>query len=186
MSRHVLLALASAALVGATTLAAHAAPAVSNGGAQYWVAFDPNGRDVGSVFFASKRFFIVNTSNQPNAYTIYDEPSHKTICSGTLGPGQMDTCGTQQGPVEYNNYFQVIAAQPVLVGGTSDTAFLNYTQQGGAPAQADTAHGMIIGVPLTWQQGCPPRPGDGCPDGRIAVDPNGGAIGRVQPQPFNH
>ena len=83
----------------------------------------------------------------------------------------------------YDDYFQVIASQPLLVGGTSDTAYMSYTQQGGANGEADTSRGLVISVPLTWQQGCPPRPGNGCPDGRVAIDPNGGAVGRVPRAP---
>jgi hypothetical protein len=84
-------------------------------------------------------------------------------------------------PALTRGYFQVIAAQPVLAGGSSDTAYMNFAQE---DAQgrfgADPAHGAVISVPLTFQQGCPPRPGNGCPDGRLAIDPNGGTVGRFQ------
>jgi hypothetical protein len=200
MPRHALPALAAFLTLGAASVpsAGHAAPAIangetwsvtgvvrgapsfSNGGGQYWVAFDPNGRNIGNVGFMSKRIFLVNTSNQLNAFTIYDEPAHTRICAQTLGPGQTGECDVQPGPPVFGDYFQVIAAQPVLMGGTSDTAYMSYTQQGAANGLADTSHGLVISVPLIWQQGCPPSPGNGCPDGRAANLPTGpAATGRL-------
>jgi hypothetical protein len=191
MPRHALHALAASLTLGAMVVGSggQAAPAISsgetltvagvvqggapfsNGGGQYWVAFDPNGRNIGNVGFMSKRIFLVNTSNQLNAYSIYDEPAHTRICAETLGPGQTGECDVQPGPPIFGDYFQVIAAQPVLVGGTSDTAYMSYTEQGAANGLADTSHGLVISVPLIWQQGCPPAPGNGCPDGRAAPLP---------------
>ena len=82
-----------------------------------------------------------------------------------------------------NGYFQVIAAAPVLVGGSSDTPFMNFVQDAQGNFGADPSHGAVISVPFTWQEGCPPRPGTGCPDGSItAVAPTGVTNGRFQPR----
>ena len=174
--------IATAALLGAMAIAsaAQAAPAFSNGGSQYWVAFDPNGRDLGGVQFMAKRIVVLNTSNQPNAFTVFYEPAHTTICAMTLAPGAVTTCGVMSTAAMVGGYFQVVAAQPVLVGGSSDTAFMNFAQQPQGNFGADPSHGAVISVPLAWQQGCPPRPGTGCPDGRVAIDPNGATTGRFQ------
>jgi hypothetical protein len=61
-------------------------------------------------------------------------------------------------------YFQVIAAQPVLMGGYTEVATLSYAQESPTgPFGAETTKGTIQNIPLVWQQGCPPRKGTGCP-----------------------
>jgi hypothetical protein len=183
MARNHRRALAAAVLLGAIGVSggAPAAPVFSNGGGQYWVAFDPTGRDLGPVHFMSKRIVVLNTSNQPNDVSVFYEPAHTSICATTLAPGAVGTCGVVSSPATVGGYFQVIAAHPVLAGGSSDTAYMDFAQQN-AQGQfgADPAHGAVISVPLSFQPGCPPRPGNGCPDGRIAIDPNGGAVGGLQ------
>jgi hypothetical protein len=175
--------LTTAVVLGAMVLslpAAAAIPSFSNGGAQYWVAFDPTGRDIGPVQFMAKRVEILNTSNAPNAVTVYYEPLHKTLCTQTLAPGAMTTCAVASTPDLARGYFQVIAAQPVLAGGTSDAAFMNFAQQPNGSFGAEPEHGRIFSVPLVFQQGCPPRPGSGCPDGRNVIDRSGATIERMQ------
>jgi hypothetical protein len=153
--------------------AVHAAPTVSNGGAQYWVAFDPNGRTLGNAQFLTKRIVVLNTSSATNTFTIYYEPQHTTICTQTLAAGGMTTCGLMSTPAMVNGYFQVIAAAPVLVGGSSDTPFMNFTQDAQGNFGADPSHGAVISVPFDWREGCPPRPGTGCPDGITTAAPTG-------------
>lgn len=169
-------------VTGATAMLAsryvHSAPApvvshpvVSNGGARQWVAFDPiGGRNLGSVQFLFKSIQIVNTSNVPNAYSVTYEPVHLNVCGGTLAAGGAALCGVQPSQHLAGGYFQVIAAQPVLMGGYTDVPVMRFAQtsQGGAFG-ADPSTGIIQYIPLVWQQGCPPRPGSGCPDGAASI-----------------
>jgi hypothetical protein len=136
---------------------------ISNGGARQWIAFDPDGRTIGPVQFLSKTISIVNTSNASNAFTIYYEPAHVAICAATLGPGASSLCGVQPTQHLSGGYFQVIAAQNVLMGGRSEVPTIRYAQNPDGSYGADTSGGTIQNVPLTWQQGCPPRHGSGCP-----------------------
>ena len=175
---------AAAALAGAMAVsgAAQAAPVYSNGGSPYWIAFDPNGRALGNVQFLSKRFMVVNVSNATNAFTITYEPAHTTLCSGTLQPGAMTICGTQSTPAMVNGYIQVVAAEPVVVGGSSDTPFMNFFQEDpNGKFGADPAHGTVISMPFEWLPGCPPRPGTGCPDGSVVAGSTGVPTRQFQP-----
>jgi hypothetical protein len=139
---------------------------VSNGGARYWIAFDPQGRTIGPVQFLQKIVTIVNASTASNAFSVYYEPAHAAICAGTLGAGTMTRCGiqpTQQQQLS-GGYFQVIAAQPVLMGGFVEMPTISYAQEGQTgPYGAETSKGTVQNIPLSWQQGCPPRKGAGCP-----------------------
>jgi hypothetical protein len=58
-----------------------AAPPISNGGARMWLAFDPEGRTIGPVQFLQKIVTIANTSNAANAFTVFYEPQHLSICA---------------------------------------------------------------------------------------------------------
>ena len=142
---------------------------VSNGGARQWIAFDPDGRTIGPVQFLSKTVSIVNTSTATGSYTIYYEPAHLPICAGGLGAGQMTLCGVQSTQHLSGGYFQVIASEPVLMGGRSEVPVLRYVQNADGTYGADTSQGTIQNIPLVWQQGCPPRKGSGCPEGNIAT-----------------
>jgi hypothetical protein len=181
MPQHRWREIVTVALLGAMAIseAVQAAPAFSNGGSQYWIAFDPNGRTLGNVQFLTKRILVLNTSNAPNAFTIFYEPQHTKFCAATLEPGAMTTCGQMSTPAMVGGYFQVVAAEPVLVGGSSDTPFMNFTQDAQGNFGADPSHGTVISVPFAWQQGCPP-PVTGCPDGPTAVGPTGVTTGRLQ------
>lgn len=170
-----LVGLALAALTVATSVAS--AQAVSNGGARQWIAFDPRGRNLGEVQFLQKVINIVNTSTAPNKFAIFYEPQHIAFCSGTLGPGATTICGTQPNQRFPGGYFQVIADQPVLMGGYSDVPVMRYAQQGTQAFGADPSTGVVQYVPFVWQPGCPPRPGSGCPTGSIV----GGGRGGVEP-----
>jgi hypothetical protein len=157
-------------LVAATTTAAFArkharaakAPAVTNGGARQWIAFDPEGRSIGPVQFLSKTISIVSTTTASNSYTLYYEPMHLQICAGAVGPSPI-LCGVQPTIHLSGGYFQVIATQPVLVSGRSEVPVLSYQQESNGTYGADTSKGLIQNIPLVWQQGCPPRKGSGCP-----------------------
>jgi hypothetical protein len=162
------LALAATAPAAITHKRAHRAalPPVSNGGARYWIAFDPQGRTIGPVQFLSKIVTIVNTSTASNAFSVYYEPTHVAICAGTLPAGTMTRCGVQPAQQQQlsGGYFQAIAAQPVLMGGYTEVPTLSYFQESpNGPYGAETGRGTIQNIPLTWQQGCPPRKGAGCP-----------------------
>jgi hypothetical protein len=167
----VVLVLATAAAVtfASSRVRAAATPPVSNGGARQWVAFDPDGRSIGPVQFLSKTVSIVNTSTAGNAFTVYYEPAHIAICGGTLGAGAMSLCGVQPTQHLAGGYFQVIAAQPVLMGGRSEVPVIRYAQNPQGTYGADTSTGTIQNIPLVWQQGCPPRHGSGCPVNSISV-----------------
>jgi hypothetical protein len=167
-------------LVAATATAAFAkkhvhaakAPAVTNGGARQWIAFDPEGRSIGPVQFLSKTISIISTTTASNSYTLYYEPMHLLICSGGVGPSPV-LCGVQTTTHLSGGYFQVIATQPVLVSGHSDVPVLSYQQEPNGTYGADTSKGLIQNIPLVWQQGCPPRKGSGCP--LTALPTNAGA-----------
>lgn len=150
-------------------------PLVSNGGARQWIAFDPDGREIGPVQFLFKTVSIVNTSNAVNAFTIYYEPAHLPICSGKLGPGEKSLCGVQPSQHLSGGYFQVIAAQNVLMGGRSEVPTIRYVQNPDGSYGADTSSGAIQDIPLVWQQGCPPRRGSGCPENALT----NGAVKKV-------
>jgi hypothetical protein len=150
-----------------------AAPIVRNGGARHWVAFNPVGRNLGPVQFLQKTVLIVNTSTAPNAFKIFHEPAHVLFCSGTLAPGTSALCGTQPTQRFDGGYFQVIAAEPVLVGGQSDTPVMGFAQQANGTFGANPSTGTILIVPLVWQEGCPPRRGSGCPDGSVTAGTGG-------------
>jgi hypothetical protein len=139
------------------------APAVNNGGAKQWIAFDPEGRTIGPVQFLSKTISIVSTSTGSGKYSIYYEPQHLLICAGTIGGGGNTLCGIQPTTHLSGGYFQVISATPVLMGGRSEVPTLSYFQEKDGTYAADTSKGTIQNIPFIWQQGCPPRRGSGCP-----------------------
>src|SRR5438270_7432073 len=173
------------AVAGAALAATPVLPTITNGGARMWLAFDPEGRTIGQVQFLQKIVTVVNTSNAANTYTIYYEPQHITVCAGTLAAGGTSLCGVQPTQHLSGGYFQVIAAQPVLMGGHSDMPVIRYAQQSpNGPFGADPSTGMIQNIPFVWQQGCPPRPGSGCPNGNV-VGGGGGVVGgtTVKPKP---
>ena len=171
-------------LVAATATAAFAkkhvhaakAPAVTNGGARQWIAFDPDGRSIGPVQFLSKTVSLVSTSTASGKFSVYYEPQHLLICSGTIGGGGNTLCGVQSSTHLSGGYFQVISATPVLMGGHSDVPVLSYYQEPNGTYVADTAKGTIQNMPLVWQQGCPPRVGSGCP---VTALPTNGGLKKV-------
>src|SRR3978361_97267 len=130
------LRLAATLLFAATVLApigtfgapAPAQPVVINGGATQWLAFDPGGRTIGPVQFLQKIVVAVNTSNAANPFKLFYEPQHLTICAGTLAPGATTLCGVQPTQHLAGGYFQMIATQPVLMGGFSDVPVIRYAQ----------------------------------------------------------
>jgi hypothetical protein len=138
---------------------------VTNGGAKDWIAFDPDTRSIGPVQFLSKTFTILSTSTASGKFTLYYEPQHKLICSGAVGGGSLTRCGVQ--PAEATTlsggYFQMISASPVLMSGRIEAPEFAYFQEANGKYAADTSKGTIANLPLTWQQGCPPRAGTGCP-----------------------
>ncbi len=142
---------------------AAAAPAVTNGGAKQWIAFDPEGRTIGPVQFLSKTISIVSTSTASGKFSVYYEPQHLLICAGTIGGGGNTVCGVQPSVHLSGGYFQMISATPVLMGGRSEVPTLSYYQEKDGTYVADTSRGTIQNIPLNWQQGCPPRRGSGCP-----------------------
>ncbi len=147
--------------------AAYAAPVARNGGARQWVAFNPVGRDLGPVQFLQTTVAIVNTSTAPSKFTIFHEPAHVQLCAGTLAPGASSLCGGQPTQRFGRGYFQVIATEPVLMGGQSDVPVMGFAQEANGTFGANPSTGTILVVPLVWQQGCPPRQGSGCPDGSV-------------------
>jgi hypothetical protein len=157
-------------LVAATAVVAFASnqiraakvPAVTNGGARQWVAFDPEGRSIGPVQFLSKTISVISTSTARNSFTLYYEPAHTLICASAVGPAPV-LCGVQPSVHLSGGYFQVIATQPVLVAGHSDVPVISYAQEPNGTYGADATKGTIQNIPLLWQQGCPPRVGSGCP-----------------------
>jgi hypothetical protein len=164
--------LLAAVLIGTSVAAASlpsgkvhsaAVPAVTNGGAKQWIAFDPDGRSIGPVQFLSKTVSLVSTSTASGKFSVYYEPQHLLICSGTIGGGGNTLCGVQPSVHLSGGYFQVISATPVLMGGRSEVPTLSYTQEKDGTYVADTSKGTIQNIPLVWQQGCPPRKGSGCP-----------------------
>ncbi|HEY2216985.1 MAG TPA: hypothetical protein VGH21_05785 [Solirubrobacteraceae bacterium] len=163
-----IVALTATAAVALASKRAHRAalPSVSNGGARQWIAFDPQGRTIGPVQFLSKIVTIVNTSTASNGFSVYYEPQHVLLCGTTLAAGAMTRCGVQSSQQQElsGGYFQVIAAQPVLMGGYTEVPTLSYAQESPTgPFGAETTKGTIQNIPLIWQQGCPPRKGTGCP-----------------------
>jgi hypothetical protein len=171
-------------LVAATAVVAFAsnqvraakAPAVTNGGARQWIAFDPDGRSIGPVQFLSKTVSLVSTSTASGKFSVYYEPQHLLICAGTIGGGGNTLCGVQSATHLSGGYFQVISATPVLMGGHSDVPVLSYSQEPNGTYVADTAKGTIQNMPLVWQQGCPPRVGSGCP---VTALPTNGGLKKV-------
>lgn len=149
-----------------------AVPAVTNGGAKQWIAFDPDGRSIGPVQFLSKTVSLVSTSTASGKFSVYYEPQHLLICAGTIGGGGNTLCGVQPTTHLSGGYFQVISATPVLMGGRSEVPTLSYMQEKDGTYVADTSKGTIQNIPLVWQQGCPPRKGSGCP--MTALPTNGG------------
>ena len=57
----------------------------------------------------------------------------------------------------------MISATPVLMSGDVEVPEFAFAQEANGKYIADTSKGTIANLPLTWQQGCPPRPGSGCP-----------------------
>jgi hypothetical protein len=151
-------------------------PAVTNGGAKQWIAFDPDGRSIGPVQFLSKTVSLVSTSTASGKFSVYYEPQHLLICAGTIGGGANTLCGVQPTTHLSGGYFQVISATPVLMGGRSEVPTLSYTQEKDGTYVADTSKGTIQNIPLVWQQGCPPRKGSGCP---VTALPTNGGVKKV-------
>ena len=170
-----LLACASTAL-GVMTPVASAQQVFSSGGAREWVAFNPDGRNLGQVQFLQKIINIVNTSTVPNRYSIFLEPEHRRLCEGTLAPGETTICPVRFGERWVGGYFQVIAAQPVLMGGYSDVPVMRYAQEKQVYI-ADPSTGVVQYIPFVWQPGCPPRSGSGCPTSATVGGGRGG-VGR--------
>jgi hypothetical protein len=177
--------LLAAVLIGASVAAVSlasgkarsaAVPAVTNGGAKQWIAFDPDGRSIGPVQFLSKTVSLVSTSTASGKFSVYYEPQHLLICAGTIGGGANTLCGVQPTTHLSGGYFQVISATPVLMGGRSEVPTLSYTQEKDGTYVADTSKGTIQNIPLVWQQGCPPRKGSGCP---VTALPTNGGIKKV-------
>ena len=152
------------------------APAVTNGGAKQWIAFDPDGRTIGPVQFLSKTISIVSTSTASGKFSVYYEPQHLLICAGTIGGGANTLCGVQPTTHLSGGYFQMISATPVLMGGRSEVPTLSYSQEKDGTYVADTSKGTIQNIPLIWQQGCPPRHGSGCP---VTVLPTTNGVKKV-------
>jgi hypothetical protein len=177
--------LLAAVIVGASVAAVSLAsgkarsavvPAVTNGGAKQWIAFDPDGRSIGPVQFLSKTVSLVSTSTASGKFSVYYEPQHLLICAGTIGGGANTLCGVQPTTHLSGGYFQVISATPVLMGGRSEVPTLSYTQEKDGTYVADTSKGTIQNIPLVWQQGCPPRKGSGCP---VTALPTNGGVKKV-------
>jgi hypothetical protein len=173
----VLVAATAAVAFASNHVRAAKAPTVTNGGARQWVAFDPDGRSIGPVQFLSKTVSIVSTSTGSGKYSVYYEPQHLLICAGTIGGGGNTLCGVQPTTHLSGGYFQVISATPVLMGGRSEVPTLSYSQEKDGTYVADTSKGTIQNIPLVWQQGCPPRPGTGCP---VTALPTNGGVNKVQ------
>lgn len=174
----VLLAVVLASALAASVSSAHskshkaAAQPVTNGGARDWIAFDPDARTIGPVQFLSKTFTIIGTSTAGGKFTLYYEPEHKLICSGAAGPGAVTRCGVQPNVQLSGGYFQLISATPVLAAGRVEVPTLSYSQEANGKYIADTSKGTIQNIPLIWQQGCPPRPGSGCPVTNLPTNVN--------------
>jgi hypothetical protein len=152
----------------------------SNGGAKEWVAFDPliqvvsNNQSVNIIRIVR----VVNTSTVNNTYTItYERPSNPTrinICSGSLKPGEAKVCGgvgrASNGMVD--GYFLVRASQPVIMGGYIDLPVTDYEERGGDSVRLKfQSRGTLQRLSYDWEPGCPPRAGNGCPDGRPVLTP---------------
>jgi hypothetical protein len=177
----VLLAVALISLVTTAAASAHhrharaaLTPLAGSGGARFWIAFDPGGREIGPVQFLSKQVQILNTTSATNAYTIfYKQEQGPTIvfCKGALGPAELFVCGEQSSQHLQYGYFQVVAARPVLMGGRSEVPTIGYQQEGNAKFGAETAKGTIQNIPFNWQQGCAPFSGSGCPTNAVAIQP---------------
>jgi hypothetical protein len=171
--------LLAAVLIGASVAAVSlasgkgrsaAVPAVTNGGAKQWIAFDPDGRSIGPVQFLSKTVSLVSTSTASGKFSVYYEPQHLLICAGTIGGGANTLCGVQPTTHLSGGYFQVISATAVLMGGRSEVPTLSYAQEKDGTYVADTSKGTIQNIPLVWQQGCPPRKGSGCPVSALSTN----------------
>ncbi len=163
-------ALVSLIAVGAASARHHArttvAPVAGSGGARFWIAFDPAGRQIGPVQFLQKQVQILNTTSASNAFTITYKPASGAaipFCKGTLGPAQLFVCGAQSTQHLENGFFQVVAARPVVMGGRSEVPTIGYQQQSDGSFGAETAKGTIQNIPFNWQQGCAPFAGSGCP-----------------------
>jgi hypothetical protein len=173
----VLIAVVLAAVTAVTVAFASSQPravsasTVSNGGARLWMAFDPPARPSGGALGATKFVSVVNTSTANNPIAVYYEPAHVALCKLTLGPEEIERCFVQVSQHLEDGYFQVIAAQPVLVGGNSQVPEIRYEKSPSGTFSADTSTGTTQDVPLVWQQGCPPRHGSGCPTGASSVTP---------------
>jgi len=147
------------------------AAVTSNGGGRVWIAFDPPARQIGGVLGPRKFVAVVNTSNANNPVTVFYEPGHVTICQRTLAPGEMGSCTVQASRPLENGYIQVIAAQPVLMGGNSQVPEIRYEQNPNGTFSANTSGGSTQDVPLVWQQGCAFVRNSGCPTGATSVNP---------------
>jgi hypothetical protein len=147
---------------------------VSDGGARLWIAFDPPARPIGGVLGSPKFVSVANTSTANNPITVYYEPAHVALCKLTLAPGEMERCFVQLSQHLDNGYFQVIATQPVVVGGNSQVPEIQYSQNADGTFSANPAMGTSQDVPLVWQEGCPPRHGSGCPTGATSITPTAG------------
>ena len=148
-------------------------PTAGSGGARFWIAFDPAGREIGPVQFLQKQVQIVNTTSAANAFTIFYKPSHAAaivFCKGTLAGAEMTVCGAQSSQQLQGGFFQVVAARPVVMGGRSEVPTLSYQQQPDGTFGAETTKGTIQNIPFNWQQGCAPFPGSGCPTSAVSVE----------------
>ncbi|HEX3801219.1 MAG TPA: hypothetical protein VHV75_00105 [Solirubrobacteraceae bacterium] len=178
----VLLAVALMSSIAATGAAAHnrhartsATPIAGSGGARFWIAFDPGGREIGPVQFLSKQVQILNTTSAPNAFTIFYKPQQGAaivFCKGTLGSAELLVCGAQSSQHLQLGYFEVVAARPVLMGGRSEVPTIGYQQEPNGTFGAETAKGTIQNIPFNWQQGCAPFSGSGCPTTAVAIQPS--------------
>jgi len=151
-----------------------AAPVAGSGGARFWIAFDPGGREIGPVQFLSKQVQILNTTSAANAFTIFYKPQQGAaivFCKGTLGAAELLVCGAQPTQHLQGGYFQVVAARPVVMGGRSEVPTIGYQQQPNGTFGAETARGTIQNIPFNWQQGCAPFAGSGCPSNAVATQP---------------
>ena len=143
-------------------------PVAGSGGARFWIAFDPAGREIGPVQFLQKQVQILNTTSAANAFTIFYKPAHAAaivFCKGTLGGAELAVCGAQPTQHLEGGFFQVVAARPVVMGGRSEVPTISYQQQPNGTFGAETTKGTIQNIPFNWQQGCAPFSGPGVPVG---------------------
>jgi hypothetical protein len=171
----VLVAVALATVAAVTVASASSQPraasaaTTSYGGGRLWIAFDPPARPIGGVLGETKFVSVLNTSTANNALTVYYEPAHFPLCRLTLAPGELRNCDVQISQHLENGYFQVIAAQSVLMGGNSKVPEIRYEQNANGTFSANTSGGSTQDVPLVWQQGCAPKRGSGCPTGATSI-----------------